>query len=68
MEQINKKIKELREHLGLTQGEFAGLVDITSGHLSMIEAGKRSPSIDLFTRICETFHITPNSLSRKNGS
>lgn len=67
MEAINKNIKNLRETLGLTQEEFSGFIDITSSHLSHIESGRRSPSIELFSRICQEFHITPNKLAGKNA-
>ena len=30
---------------------------------SGIEAGRRSPSMDLITRICERFHIKPGKLT-----
>ena len=63
MKQINKNFKGLREYLGLGQAEFAALLDVTPGHISMIEAGKRSPSMDLFTRACGVYHITPTRLS-----
>ena len=66
MKAINNNIKHLREYHGLTQAEFASVVGTTPQHISMIEKGSRSPSIDLFKRICEEFHITPNRLSRED--
>lgn len=62
MDQININIKRLREFLGRNQAEFATILGITASHLSMIEAGKRSPSIDLVGRICDETGMKPNKL------
>ena len=62
MDQISINFKRLREFLGHNQAGFAAILGITASHLSMIEAGKRSPSIDLVTRVCDMTKIKPNKL------
>lgn len=46
-------IKQARMAKGLSQEEFAELLDVSSTHVKHIESGHRKPSIDILFLICE---------------
>ena len=50
-------IRNKREKLGWSQYKLAKVVDITQSFMNEIESGKKSPSIDVFFRICEALEI-----------
>jgi transcriptional regulator with XRE-family HTH domain len=45
------KIRKIREDLGLTQGELAKSVGLSSEFISLLELGKRAPSLDSLSKI-----------------
>jgi transcriptional regulator with XRE-family HTH domain len=45
LEQLGKRVRDLREHKGWTQTDMAVYLDINRGHISDIETGKREPGI-----------------------
>ena len=67
MKAIHNNIKTLRESHGLKLREFAAIAGISVSHLSLIERGERTPSFELFRKICRAFHITPNKLAGDNA-
>lgn len=54
---MNKRIKEIRKSLNLTQEEFATKLSITRGALSRIESGDRNPSSQTIELICSKFNV-----------
>jgi len=48
---LGDKLRRAREHVGLTQEELAKAVNLSSEFISLIEIGKRSPSLDSLKRI-----------------
>lgn len=44
---ISKALKELRKQTVFTQKEFADKLGITQTYLSLLESGKKTPSMDL---------------------
>lgn len=50
-------IRNAREKKGLTQYKLAKMVGITQSFMNEIESGKKSPSIEVFFRICEALDI-----------
>jgi repressor LexA len=66
MEGIGKRIKKLRETLGLTQEEFGARVQLSSGAICDIEKGirgsKKGIGADTIARICKAFNIDPKWL------
>ena len=50
-------IRNAREKKGLTQYKLAKMVGITQSFMNEIESGKKSPSIEVFFRICEALEI-----------
>lgn len=49
--ETGKRIKEVRNTLGLSQEAFAEQLDIGRVHLAKIEVGMRAPSIDVLIQI-----------------
>ena len=52
---LSEKIKKLRRSRRLTQVEFAAVLGISTGYLSQLEMGIRSPSRALLTKMADTF-------------
>lgn len=50
-------IRRKREKLGWSQYKLAKVVGITQSFINEIESGKKSPSIEVFFRICEALDI-----------
>lgn len=50
-------IARLRKENGMSQGELAGLLQMTQSFLSAIENGKSPLPIEKEERLCEIFHI-----------
>ena len=57
MEDYRKIIRNKREKLGWSQYKLAKVVGITQSFMNEIEGGKKSPSIEVFFRICEALEI-----------
>lgn len=49
---LGKKIKFLREKLGLTQLQLASKLGVSSSTIGMYEQGRREPSSSMLSRIC----------------
>ncbi len=54
---IGIKIRQIRNELELTQKEFALELDISDNYISLIESGKKTPSLKLLSLIHERFDI-----------
>jgi len=48
---IGSRLRKAREETGLSQGAFAKALDLSSEYISLLEAGKRTPSFDTLYRI-----------------
>lgn len=57
MKDYRQIIRKKREAIGLSQYKLAKLVGITQSFVNEIESGKKSPSIEVFFRICEVLDI-----------
>lgn len=57
MEDYRHVIRNKREKLGLSQYKLAKNIGITQSFMNEIESGKKSPSIEVFFRICEALEI-----------
>ena len=54
---VCEKIKELREHSGMTQAELAKKANIAQSTLSYVEAGSKSPTIDTMAALSEALGV-----------
>ena len=57
MEDYREVIRSKREMLGWSQYKLAQVAGITQSFMNEIESGKKSPSIEVFFRICEALGI-----------
>lgn len=56
---IGERLKKARLDARLTQETLGTLVGVSSSAISQYENGERSPSLDVFLRIIDILHITP---------
>lgn len=59
---IGRKVRALREQLGLTLSELAKTADMSGGMLSKIENGSTSPSLSSLLSLSRALHIPVSSL------
>jgi transcriptional regulator with XRE-family HTH domain len=62
MAEVGKKIRKLRETLGITQEEVAKALGVSKSTVSKWEKGERTPSLGILERICELFQISVDTL------
>lgn len=67
MESINSRIKILREHLNLSQEEFANQIGFKRNSVSLIENGNRNISEKGIKVILEKFPVCEDWLRNGNG-
>lgn len=63
MENIGSRIKHLRKSLNMLQVDFGEPAGLSSGSLSAIENGSRTPPFDAFICICEVAYRNGYSLN-----
>lgn len=54
---FGKRIKELRQNLGLSQEELAERAEISSRYLSRVEMGQQFPSIDTLVKLANALNV-----------
>ena len=59
---IGLRIKENRQLRNMTQEELAELSEITPGYISLLETGRKKPSLGTLLSISKAFNITINEL------
>ncbi|PIR92324.1 XRE family transcriptional regulator [Candidatus Falkowbacteria bacterium CG10_big_fil_rev_8_21_14_0_10_44_15] len=58
-----KKVKQLREKLGLSQEKLARLADVSNNTIINIEAGKQdNPTIDTLKKIAKALNVSVEEL------
>ena len=60
-EQIGKKIRDLRNRVGLTQQELADRSELTKGFISQLERGQVTPSLVTLFDLIECLGTTPEA-------
>jgi len=66
--QLGKRIRELREEIGFTQGQLAGQAAVSQGYLSQLENGDvRNPSAAVLLRLAGAMHVDPDDLFEAAG-
>jgi transcriptional regulator with XRE-family HTH domain len=53
------ELRELRLKAGITQEEVAARAGVSREYVSMLEAGKNTPTIDVFIRLCQAVEASP---------
>jgi len=59
---LGKRIKALRQNLGITQDKFAEMLNCTSSHIGKIENGKGGISIEMLVSVANILHTTVDQL------
>jgi len=54
---LGERIRELRKNRGLTQDQFAELIDVEQKHVSRIELGKSFPTIERLEKISQALNV-----------
>lgn len=62
LEEMGKRIGQRRRGLQLRQTALAGRLGISNNHLSALEHGKESPSLEVLVRLCNELRVTPDYL------
>ena len=65
---LGRRIKEVRNERGLTGEKLAELCHIDATYLRQIEGGTKSPSLPVFTDICNVLRISPAYLLKDSLS
>jgi transcriptional regulator with XRE-family HTH domain len=66
--ELGKRIRELREEIGVTQGRVAYEADVSQGYLSQLENGDvRNPSAAVILRLAQAIHVDPDDLFEAAG-
>lgn len=61
-EALGIRIRELRNKLGLSQEQFALLIDMDRTYLASVESGKRNISLVNIKKIADGFNISLSEL------
>lgn len=64
---MNDRIKKLRKALDLTQQEFAYRIGSVQNTITGYETGRRAPSKQIITLICQTFNVNETWLRTGEG-
>lgn len=65
---LGDKIREVREIIGLTQGQLAGSATVSQGYLSQLENGDvKNPSAAILLRLAQAMHVNPDDLFEAAG-
>lgn len=60
--EMGRRIAQRRRKQKIRQNALAERLGVNNNHISSIETGKVSPSLDLFVRICVELDVTPDYL------
>ena len=59
---VGKHLKEIRVKKGLSQEDLSLETGLDRSYISMVERGKRNPTLVVIFRLCEILDIQPNTL------
>lgn len=58
LKELGKRIKTLREELGMKQKEFAAELGVSGSLLSQIETGHKNPVYDFLYKLMSHYHVS----------
>lgn len=65
---LGKKIKGLRDELGMSQAQLAAQAGLSQGYLSQLENDEvQNPSAAVIFRLAESLHVDPRALMHAAG-
>ena len=59
---VGVAIRVFRQEAGLSQDELADRMDLSTPYISMLESGKRYPSIEMLLRIAIALQVRPGAM------
>lgn len=59
---LGHRIREQRKEHRMTSEQLAELCDVGSVHIRKIESGAKIPSLNLFVKLCNSLHTSPQFL------
>ena len=59
---LGKELRKARTRAGLTQEELAFAAHVDRTYISMLENDKKSPTVDMLMRLCQSLGITASQL------
>ncbi|MFR4119622.1 MAG: helix-turn-helix domain-containing protein [Bilophila wadsworthia] len=59
---VGVAIREFRQQAGLSQDELADRMDMSTPYISMLESGKRYPSIEMLIRLALALDVRPGAM------
>jgi transcriptional regulator with XRE-family HTH domain len=65
---LGKKIKGLRDELGMSQAQLAAQAGLSQGYLSQLENDEvQNPSAAVIFRLAESLHVDPRAIMQAAG-
>lgn len=64
---MKDRIREVREHFGLSMEKFGSRIGIGKASISLLESGKNNPSVQTITLICREFGVNEQWLRTGKG-
>lgn len=64
---MKDRIREVREHFGLSMEKFGSRIGICKASISLLESGKNNPSVQTITLICLEFGVNEQWLRTGEG-
>ena len=64
---MKDRIREVREHFGLSMEKFGSRIGIGKASISLLESGKNNPSIQTIALICREFGVNEQWLRTGDG-
>lgn len=62
---VGEAIRQARKDAGLTQGQLAERAGVHRVYLSNLERNLKSPSLDVFLRLCDSLGVPPEEMIRR---
>ena len=62
---VGDELRRARNEAGLTQEQLASRAKLHPTYIGLLERNKRSPSLDVFLRLCAAMKIPPVTLLRR---
>ena len=63
MQRFGEKLRALRLQHGLSQRDLAAILGYRNhGYIALIEAGKKTPTIEFMMKVAQYFHVTTDQL------
>ena len=61
-QKVGRRIQKVRKSRGLTQAEFAEMVDLSTKYISNVECGFKTPKLNTFVAIANALQCDANLL------